>query len=1425
MTAQTIFPSYIRLEHEPNGSARSAFLSELSSTLDAGERQFESFSAEARRQVDAALSVKRNNFGSLDLGVDQLRAAAAAQEARAVAAREVAQATELAARTEGDYSREARNAVAATQALAKEEERAAASARSHVAAAAQVQAALNQTRSAVSSLQGEYLRLAQAEAASANGSAMLAAIQRETGAGLERNIKSARESAQAFDLLFQAQDARSSAAAQNFFNTALGIDAQTKSARESARAFEEMFVAQEKARQAEEALANSAAALRAQLDPMYLAQQRFDNEMSRADDLMNAGAISAREYAQAQQLARNSLRESAQAATAANQATTASNAVMLKGTTARGNVINSIRAERTAFIQLGQQMQDVTVQAQLGTNAFLIFAQQAPQAAFALSGLADSADKTKSRIGQFATFLSGPWGAAIFAATAVLGPFIYDLIASGDEADKSARAQRNLTEVLNDQTSSYEEVTKALREYNREQEKSREVTLLSLEAQARQIAENYREAVSIREIIKARIEDNLEQAARSTGDNAGGTGARGGLSALASINEGELARQQAQIESLGDAAINASKEISVEIARINSDASARIKTGFEVLRQRAMDSLIGEDLTKRLTELNKQEAASLDALKKKEKDRTKEYERLAEFGEDAAKKIANIRDRFIDIPPEVAKANRATRELDDIISDLARRKPAGFKDMIEEAEELKAIIPTLGLERYMADFNEETERNIRLQSLTLSGREAEAQTLQTIWNIERQFGPLRAQEKQDILDIVRYQYDQVEAQRIIGDQINDYLGATRQVRSELENLFSGKSANFKQVFKDLQARITVESIFGDALRQMDDLVKGRAGVSDNIDFLGNEAKRAGNVFGDFADMASKGMNRLGAAYAGSVPSTSASNTFNDAFGTGYMAVTDAANDNTDYSAYGDIVVQANKEAMRGTALNLTPDEYARLLAKGLTDPVITHLNDLFGVKFFSLLQGTLSGAARGYVTGGVPGAVLGGLGGLVEDFGAETIGTEMSEALSKTFSKALSGTQTGSLISGLSNALGIKMSGTGAQIGGAIGSFIPIPGGDIIGSIAGGLISSIFGSSKYGSAVLTGSDSVSLSGSNSGRREGASTLGTSVLEGLQNVIDELGGEVGNFSVTIGTYKDRFRVNTTGSDKVGGYSGSAAENEAKYGLYDFDTQEEAIAFAIKNAIEDGGLTGLRQSTLNLLKATDNLDDAVEKARQFEDVFDRLRQYEDPVGAAIASVNDEFDELRSIFEEANASASEWADLEKLYQIERSDAIQQATDQITGSLQSLYDTLTVGNSALPLREREQLARAEYDALAARVRAGDTTAYDDFSEAAQTLLSIERELYGSQQGYFDTLNEVTSLTKSALSATQSQISSSIANQDDPTSSDFIAVNDNQAVVDAIADSNSKLDALNTNMGTMISLLKSGNSRQVYTAAQVSNF
>ncbi len=88
----------------------------------------------------------------------------------------------------------------------------------------------------------------------------------------------------------------------------------------------------------------------------------------------------------------------------------------------------------------------------------------------------------------------------------------------------------------------------------------------------------------------------------------------------------------------------------------------------------------------------------------------------------------------------------------------------------------------------------------------------------------------------------------------------------------------------------------------------------------------------------------------------------------------------------------------------------------------------------------------------------------------------------------------------------------------------------------------------------------------------------------------------------------------------------------------------------------------------------------------------------------------------------------------------------------DQGSESLRQFLGTLTAGNSALSLRARKSAALTDYTPLAERVKAGDATAVDLFVKAAKVLLNIEREISGSQSGYFDLLDEVTSITRSAM-------------------------------------------------------------------------
>ena len=84
------FPAFIKAEYV-EGDAFSRFQRDLQQATDGFKRKFAEAGQEAQRAVSQALSLPRNNFGSLDLNVPQLRAAAEAQQARAIAAREVAQ--------------------------------------------------------------------------------------------------------------------------------------------------------------------------------------------------------------------------------------------------------------------------------------------------------------------------------------------------------------------------------------------------------------------------------------------------------------------------------------------------------------------------------------------------------------------------------------------------------------------------------------------------------------------------------------------------------------------------------------------------------------------------------------------------------------------------------------------------------------------------------------------------------------------------------------------------------------------------------------------------------------------------------------------------------------------------------------------------------------------------------------------------------------------------------------------------------------------------------------------------------------------------------------------------------------------------------------------------------------------------------------
>lgn len=172
-------------------------------------------------------------------------------------------------------------------------------------------------------------------------------------------------------------------------------------------------------------LASSAAQLRNQIDPMYAAQQRYNEALKTADVLQRAGLITVRERAAAEQLATQKIE---------------AHIAALKGEAAAQNM--SMRGDgqrRSSMIMLGQQMGDVGIQLQMGTSLARTFAMQAGQIGYALDGMG-------GKLGKVGAFLAGPWGAALTIAVSTLGMMAEELFATETAAKKVELATYGMSE-------------------------------------------------------------------------------------------------------------------------------------------------------------------------------------------------------------------------------------------------------------------------------------------------------------------------------------------------------------------------------------------------------------------------------------------------------------------------------------------------------------------------------------------------------------------------------------------------------------------------------------------------------------------------------------------------------------------------------------------------------------------------------------------------------------------------------------------------------------------------------------------------------------------------------------------------------------------------------------------------------------------
>lgn len=717
----------------------------------------------------------------------------------------------------------------------------------------------------------------------------------------------------------------------------------------------------------------------------------------------------------------------------------------------------------------------------------------------------------------------------------------------------------------------------------------------------------------------------------------------------------------------------------------------------------------------------------------------------------AAEKFADFRNnglaQFTDTPRAVQQANRLIDDLSDRIDTFYRDEsgqlvlytPAQFAADTKLIEE--------GLRRPFNDYLRDRERDLEISGLVLQGREAEAEALRNAYGLYDQIGELRQADYELLVrDAERQQH------------INDLLAQRERLTSAIRNVIDGTRDSFEQFLVDLPnrgigaagdflknlqsqaqrliaSRIT-ESIFGNTEARVRSLVSGRNSVDQAIyrfnGSIGQADQGATQVVSSFGKVQTAS-DRLAKSFEAAVERIDQAGAPGSDDGSG---------------AVGDLksIATGAVSAVAGPAgiglIGRAAEDISRA-AKSMSESI----QDQTEVVVTSTRKRDSSEVGR-INTPGINSVLETAVAPLL----TKIFGKEFTSKIGKAFGTALEGAAIGSTAAGL--VLGRDANQTGASIGGAIGktigSFIPIPGvGDVLGAV-GGIIGGLFKSTAKGKGgAITNVDSaVSVWANNNDIRNSISSASKAVQSGIINIAEALGAQIGSFSVSIAKYKDSYRVDPTGGGSDGGKYGD------RFGVTKFDNNdvEGAVRFAIANAIADGAIKGIRDTTQRILKSGQDLDRALRKAVDFEQVFKDLKARTDPVGAAVDQLNSKFEKLKQIFIDANASAQEFADLTQLYELERADAIASATQQASDAIDQFLKDM-VGSSSSPLNKRTtyENAASELDKFKADIAAGKIVDQNSLLAAARNFQDASRSLNGSSSSFFADFNALRDLLTKA--------------------------------------------------------------------------
>lgn len=1058
------------------------------------------------------------------------------------------------------------------------------------------------------------------------------------------------------------------------------------------------------------------------------------------------------------------------------------------GTTANHMMVNSQRAARQASIQTGQQLQDLAISLYGGQRASVVFAQQLPQLAFALSGAG-------GRIGAIATLLSGPWSLALVAGSALLGYFIEKLIKTDDEASKATKTtydfSRSLSTLKLDATAAAEamaqlaqETRSAIQEQGTFYAQRGQTANQAVSDLAGQIAGD-RAAI---EVLKRRRTQLVGQAAASPIAAANLAPAIYEVQAALdkynkSLAEHEKALKSAQAASI-DATIGNTQRSVINSRDAQAAATDRYNEAVGALNTRLRESL----------ELDQRLGSALPGYAAAVRRQNPNYITKAEYDQ----QLRLLKDQK-DAADAIAKASSTSgaRTMGEFINPVGSGPISG-----RFGEQRAGRAP--GYRHGGIDIAVPVGTSVKAAA---GGTVITSGTLPGYGNVVIvDHGGGTTTRYAHLSSLLAAKGDVIGQGQVLGlsggARGAPGSGNSRGPHLHYEVRVNGKVVDpTKGLFPVDEAKTAgaIERAARDSAKAAEELqqVMDKANLA-MIEGLVNSSER---ISANIQSLADEDMDNL----------IDATERFRDA----------------SMRAYGDTIA-ANDNLIEG--LQETVRQFDQIGGAGRALGSI-------GAALVGIKTGSFSGV------GGAPGLVLGQLLNTQLNRGRDRNGETTTRTLGEVFERVLDdvfGGQ-GKFIKvldragiGLSAGSLIGKSNAGSALGGVLGgigsdalakstskfassAFGKILGGalPIIGGLVGGLIGGLFGKKPTGSASVSNT-STTIGGNNADARSGAATQAVGIQSSISRIAEALGGTVGDYGFTIGQRGDEFRVSgDTGADVT-------SKNPKGNVLYKGKDAEEAARVALLNAIQDGAIKGIRQGAQRLLQAGKDLEGQLAKAIKFQNVFDELDAIKDPLGSAVRKLNREFEGLIDIFKEAGATTEEFASLEELYGLKRAEIIKQQTEAtkqaneaMVSSLKDLIAQLTVGDSGLSLRDRLTNARAIYDPLAAAVANGEKVDYEKFTAAARDVIDIARQLYGSQEEYFRTFNEVLGLSKQALA--RENANATTINTDGLPGSPFTtqptAANDNASLVSAldklglllVGELGVKLDAVNSNLGVII--------------------